>query len=377
MKSSKKKVLFVAHMDSHIANFHLPYLKWFQDQGYETHVASNSLESTREIKYCDFKHQIDFKRSPFSFKNIKLYKSFKKIVKEHDFELVHAHTPMGGLFTRLAFKREKTAVFYTAHGFHFLKGGPKSSWIMFYPIEKYLSKYTDELLTINREDYDLATKKFSKKVHMSLVNGVGVNLEDYQTTSKDSQKSLKQELNINENDFIMTYVGEHTKGKNQVYLINAMSDIVKVKPYVKLILVGYGKELDNHKKVIKELNLEENILVLGFRDDINNLLSITDLVVSSSLREGLAKAILEALVAGKPLLVSSVRGNKDLVEESVNGLTFDPKDLNDFINKFNYLEENREVLIKYSSESLRKSKDFDLNKVLTDVTTLYNKYLKE
>ena len=175
----KKKVLFVAHMDSHIANFHLPYLKWFQDHGYETHVASNSLEKTKEILYCDYKHQINFNRSPFSFSNLKVYKSFKKLIKQHDFELVHAHTPMGGLFARLGFRKTNVPVIYTAHGFHFVKGGSKLSWLIYYPIEKFLSRYTSEIITINEEDYEIASKKFSKRCKYSYVPGVGVDLSRY------------------------------------------------------------------------------------------------------------------------------------------------------------------------------------------------------
>lgn len=372
---AKKKILFVAHMDSHIANFHLPYLKWFQDNGYETHVASNDLEKTTELKYTDFKHQIPFERSPFTIKKIKVYREFKKLINEHNFEIIHAHTPMGGLITRLAYRKKNNPVFYTAHGFHFLKGGSIKSWLLFYPIEKYLSKLTKELITINEEDYLLAKKKFSKKANITLINGVGVNANDYKKTSLIEQNKLKEELSLKDSDIILTYIGEHTKGKNHQFLINAMKVLTINYPNLKLLLLGYGKELENNKKLINKLNLNNNIKILGFRNDINNVLSITNILTSSSNREGLAKALLEGLVSGKPMIVSDVRGNRELVQENYNGFKYQLNDQEEFITKLTIMLEDKKLLNEFSENSFEKSKDYLIETVLEEMTNLYKKYL--
>ena len=152
-----KKVLFVAHVDSHIRHFHIPYLKYFKEKGYEVHVVTSNDEN-ETFPYCDVKHVISIKRNPFKMDNIKAIKQLKKIINDEKFDLIHCHTPMGGVITRLAAKKVRkngTKVFYTAHGFHFYKGAPKINWMIYYPIEKYLSKYTDVLITINHEDYEL------------------------------------------------------------------------------------------------------------------------------------------------------------------------------------------------------------------------------
>ena len=156
-----KKVLFTATVDSHILHFHLPYLKLFKDNGYEVHVATNGDEV---IPYCDVKHQICIERSPFKVNNIKAIKQLRKIIDKEKFDIVHCHTPMGSVVARIASKNARknygTRVIYTCHGFHFYKGAPLFNWIIFYPIEWYLSKYTDTLITINHEDENLARKKF-------------------------------------------------------------------------------------------------------------------------------------------------------------------------------------------------------------------------
>lgn len=373
----KKKVLFVAHMDSHIANFHLPYLKWFQENGYETHVASNNLEKTKDILYCDYKHQINFNRSPFSLSNIKVYKEFKKLIKEHDFSLVHAHTPMGGIISRLAFRKSKTPIIYTAHGFHFLKGGSKLSWLLFYPVEKFLSRYTDLLITINEEDYRLAKSKFSKKCKIILVNGVGVDLTEYKKLSNDKLVSVRNSLGLKESDFVLVYVAELTTGKNQGFLINAVNKFKDKYPNLKLLLIGYGKEEETYKKMINDLLLNDFILQLGYRRDIIELTNIADLVVSSSLREGLPRALLEALSIGKPLLVSDVRGNRDVVNNGENGYLYPKNDFSKFEELFEKLYFDKDLRDRFKEASSELSKKFDLNVVLDQVSKEYVNFLKD
>lgn len=369
-----KKILFVAHMDSHIANFHLPYLKWFKEQSYETHVASNSKESTRDILYCDKKHQIDFSRSPFSLSNFKTYKAFKKLVKEEKFDLVHCHTPMGGLFTRLAFRKTKTPVFYTAHGFHFLKGGSKLSWLLYYPIEKWLSRYTNELLTINYEDFTIAKKKFSKKCNVSYVPGVGVDLASYYTLPKEEITRIRKEMGL-EDKFVLTYVAEQTKGKNQGFIIDFVSKAQIKYHDLRVLLIGYGEESENYAQLIKEKKLEKKIFQLGFRKDINELNNIADVVISTSLREGLPKALLEAIAIGKPILASDIRGNKELVLDGYNGFLYPKNDIEAFEYKLDKLYKDSALRERFSMNSKEHSLRYDISLVLDQVTGLYNKYL--
>lgn len=371
----KKKVLFVAHMDSHIANFHLPYLKWFKENGYETHVASNSQESTKEILYCDVKHQIDFVRNPFSLKNYKSYKSFKKLVKSNDFTLVHAHTPMGGVFARLAFRKSGIPVIYTAHGFHFLKGGPKISWLLYYPIEKLLSRFTKEIITINREDYNLAKSKFSKKCIINYVPGVGVNMNEYYSLDEQEKSIIRSKNNINSNDFVVLYVAELTKGKNQDFLLKIVRKLKTRYNNIKLLLVGYGRCKDEYEELIRKYGIEKEVSLLGYRKDIVELNNIADIVVSSSKREGLPRSLLEALSVGKPLLVSNIRGNNDTVVHGLNGFLYDSDDEEMFLKFFDLLYSNKELRDSFSKESKSLASQYDINIVLEEVVDIYKRYL--
>lgn len=369
-----EKILFVAHMDSHIANFHIPYLKWFKDQGYEVHVASNRMEQTKEILYCDFKHQIDFVRTPFSLKNRKPYQQMKELLKKHQYALIHVHTPMGALITRLAARKIKTPLLYTAHGFHFYKGAPLLNWLLFYPMERFLLRYTKELITISEEDYAFALKKFGKLTKVSHTWSVGVNLDEFHEVDEMKIEELRSSLGIKPDDFMVTYVGELTNGKNQQFLLDLYPEMIKIQPKTKLVFVGYGVNQEKYKKYVNDEKLEGLVHILGYRKDVNIINNASNLFVSSSLREGLPKSVLEAMAIGKVTLLSDIRGHHELVHHGFNGFLFDSKKKEEFLIHF-------KEAIKYADDPKMKREivktvdRYRIEHVLLDAEKIYQNYL--
>ena len=212
-----KKVLFTATVvKTHINVFHLPYLKWFKEQGYEVHVAAKNdfINEPCIIPNCDKHYDIQFARFPFSKTNIKAYKQLKKLIQENNYDIIHCHTPVAGVLTRLAARKNKnTTVIYTAHGFHFFKGAPLLNWLIYYPVERFCARYTDKLITINKEDYGRAKQfKLRKNGKVYYVPGVGINLEKIQNLKVDI-KQKKKELGISKNIPILLSVGELNKNK--------------------------------------------------------------------------------------------------------------------------------------------------------------------
>lgn len=314
-----KKVLFTATVDSHILHFHIPYLKWFKEQGYEVHVATNGNE---QIPYCDIKHKISFERSPFKINNLKAIKQLKKIINEEKFNIIHCHTPMGSVVTRIAAmkvrKKYNTKVIYTAHGFHFFKGAPIINWLIFYPVEKWLSKYTDCLITINEEDYNLAKRKFKTK-QIELVHGVGVDENKFNFEMSEEEKhNLRQELGLKDDDFVMIYPAELSKRKNQGMLLNLMKMLKdEDKNNIKLLLPGKDSMNGKYQQISKDLEIDKNVKFLGYRKDIPKLMKISDLAVSTAKQEGLPVNLIEAMMCGLPIVATDCRGNRDLIEDVI------------------------------------------------------------
>ena len=353
-----KKVLFVATVTVHINSFHIPYLKMFKEKGYEVHVASFGEE---KIEYCDKHFNIPFARFPLKPQNYRAYKELKKIIEDNNYETIHCHTPVGGVLTRLAARKERkngTRVIYTAHGFHFFKGAPLLNWLIYYPLEKWLSKYTDCLITINQEDYDMARRKFKAK-QIELVHGIGVDESKFDFEMTEGEKhELRESLGLKEDDFVLIQIGELNKNKNQIMAINAMRDLVKENSKIHLLLVGRGILENFYKQKINEYNLSNNVHLLGYRKDIPELLNISDVLLSLSYREGLPVNLIEGLMCGLPIICTDCRGNRDIVSGIANGYkVFNERDiiLNIINNKNIKKMKNREIIKRYELDTIKES----------------------
>lgn len=311
-----KKVLFVATVDSHIELFHLPYLKMFHDKGWEVHVAT---DTGKKIEYCDKKIKLPIKRSPFKLvSNYKAMRKLREVMKKEGYSIVHCHTPMGGVVARMAgrkLRRQGQRMIYTAHGFHFYKGAPVHYWLMFYPVEWYLAKYTDTLITINNEDYERAKRKFSRRCRdIQYVPGVGVDEKKFEKKLSTKEKHvLRESLGLEDDDKVLICVGRLDKNKNQGFLIRAMKALVAKDSAYQLLLVGPDELDGKYQKLVDKLGVMEHVKFLGFREDIPELLQISDIAVSASKREGLPVNLIEAAMVGLPIVALDCRGCRDVV----------------------------------------------------------------
>ena len=372
-----KKVLFVASVAGHIKNFHTPYLKLFKDKGYTTYVAANwTLKENEKIDFCDNFIQLPIERKPFSLKNIKAIFKLKKLLKVEKFDIIHCHTPMGSVVARLAAKEARkngTRVIYTAHGYHFYKGAPFINWLLYYPVEKWLAKYTDTQITITQEDFDLAKKKFKIK-DLNLVHGVGLDEEKFNILiSNEEKENLKQELKIDDKSVVCTYVAELNKNKNQQLLIKAIKRLKDDNNNVTLLLVGKGKYEQKLLKLIKKLNLEENVKLLGYRSDIVKILSITDIYLASSLREGLPVNVMEAMYMGLPIIAVDNRGHRELVQHNENGFIVEQNSAmeNNMSSYLKLLVNDKNLRYQFGKDSKEKVREYTLNNVINSMNKIY------
>lgn len=366
-----KKVLFTATVDSHVLLFHLPYLKYFSDLGYEVHVATNGDE---EIPYCNKKHKISFERSPYKINNLKAIKKLRKIIEEEKFDIIHTHTPMGSVVTRLAAKRirkkHNTKVIYTAHGFHFFKGASKLNWIIFYQVEKFLARYTDILITMNMEDYNIAKDKF--KTDVRYVHGVGLDEDKFNhMLTNDEKIKLRKSLGLKENDFVMIYPAELSKRKNQEWLINTLYDMLNKNKDIHVLLAGKDSMNKYHETLVKSKNLDNQIHFLGFRKDIPDLISISNIAISTSKQEGLPVNIMEAMYLGLPIVATNCRGNRDLVHNNVNGYLIDQGDSSSFVNSIYDIYNKKVDTSKFSKNSKDMINEYLLKNVMKEMINIY------
>ena len=368
------KILYVTTISNTLNAFLIPHIKMLVDQGHQVDVACN-IEAKLKPELLDLVtniFEIPFSRSPIKSQNIQAYKQLKSLVVKEKYDIVHTHTPVASMVVRLACRNQKnTKVFYTAHGFHFFKGASIKNWFLFYPIEKLLSKYTDTLITINQEDYDLAISKKFKANNVKLIPGVGVDIKEFkQINNKDKMKKRLQ-LGFDKEDFILIYVAELSYRKNQEMMIEVISLLKSEIPNIKLLLVGSGSKKDSIDKMIKQLKLENEVELLGFRKDIVDLMQISDVAVSTSRQEGLPVNIMEAMAVGLPLVVTNVRGNRDLVDNEYNGNIVEIGAVRDFANEIIELFNNIEKRVIFKKNSVEKVRKYSEENIINDIFNIY------
>lgn len=320
---STKKILFVATVvKTHIMQFHIPYLKMLKEMGWETAVAAkNDYENPDDcvIPYCDTFYPISFGRSPLAPSNREAYRSLKKIIDEGQFDVIHCHTPVAAVLTRLAARdarKRGCKVVYTAHGYHFFRGAPLLNWLVFFPAEWICSFLTDVLININQEDYAFSKKHMHAK-RLEYVRGVGVDLARFQDR-KENRAAVRQSLGLSEDDFVLLSVAEMTKNKNHPMMLRALSLLPDKK--IRLVCAGWGQELEQNKTLCQELGLTERVQFLGYRSDVPDLYGASDAFLFISFREGLSLSLMEAMSSSLPSIVSPIRGNTDLIEDRKEGL---------------------------------------------------------
>lgn len=336
--------------------------------GYETAVAArNDYEKPNDcnIPYCDKYFNIPVERFPLSLNNIRAYRQLKKIINEGHYDIIHCHTPVGGVLARLAARGSGAKVIYTAHGFHFYKGAPLLNWLVYFPIEWLCAWLTDVLITINQEDYALA-KKYMHAKKVIYVPGVGIDLEKFNHNIASEQKKAEKrsELGLSPNDKMLLSVGELNKNKNHQIVIKASAKINN--PAIKYFIAGEGTLKDCLLELIKDLGLENQVKLLGYRKDILELLSAADLFIFPSHREGLSVSLMEAIACMVPVTCSNIRGNKDLV---VGSALFNQNDVEDVRNKIlGMISNNCSAEVESNFANLQK---YSLENVVNEMRKVY------
>lgn len=380
------KVLILASIAPMIEGFNIPNIDLLQKEGYEVHVLANFIDENKEANERNnrFRNNLELKgvtvfdvpisRNPYKVMNFEAYKVIKQIIDREAYSFIHCHSPIGGVLSRLAAREARklnTKVVYTAHGFHFFKGAPMKNWLMYYSVEKWLSRYTDCLITINEEDYQAAQNNHFKAKKIEKINGVGINKSKFKPIDMDLKDQRRSLLGYEKEDFLLIYVGELSKRKNQHLTINMMAKVIQTIPEAKLLLVGDGELREQYTQQIKDLHLEKNVFLLGFRTDVDQLMSISDIVISTSKQEGLPVNILEAMGTGLPIIATDCRGNRDLVHHGKNGYLVGLNDEERLAGYVTTLYHSSSLREEFGLKSIEYLDIYSVQTVMNQMTQIY------
>lgn len=370
--AENRRVLMVATVPSMIGCFNMDNIRILLDMGYEVHVACNfkdkSVWSKQDVHTLVSKlkkesvkcHQISFGRNPFSLENIKSERQIKRLLSLYRFDIVHCHTPVASAITRIAAIKSRdagTAVIYTCHGFHFHKKAPIKNWVFYYPIERFLARFTDMIIAINKEDYSVI-KRFRTNA-VKYIPGVGVDTALIRNLECD-EKKIRDEIGVPHDAFVILTIGELSERKNQSVIIDAISRIKDNDIYY--VICGSGAKEEEYKKFAKEKGIAQHVIFMGQREHkwVMRLSHAVDLGAVPSLIEGLGLAGIEIMAAGKPLIGSNIHGIKDYLIDGETGISCNPKDVQQFKFAIEEFKHNKELYEKCKKNAPCIAARFDI-----------------
>lgn len=364
------KILYVSTISNTINAFMIPHIKMLFEQGHHVDIACNIQREIDKglVELGCRVHDISFSRSPLNKTNLKAYQNLKKLIVDQKYDLVHTHTPVASAITRLVCKNIKgTKVFYTAHGFHFHKGAPLKNWLIYYPLEKWLAKYTDTLITINKEDYERAKSKFKAK-RVEYIPGVGLDIDKFRNVVVD-KADKRQELGLPEDAFIVLSVGELNKRKNHEIIIRAIEKLKN--PDIHYVICGKGPLESYLNNLAVEIGIGKNVHLLGYRPDVPEIYKVSDVFVFPSYREGLPVSIMEAMAAGLPVVCSNIRGNSDLIEYGKGGYLVSPSDVDEFAKRIKELRTDSSLRSKFVTFNQKNIQKYSLFNAIGKLVSIY------
>lgn len=367
-----KKIL-ITSTDLMMIQFLVPHVRYLSEHGFEVEIAcsvvGNRIDDVRTALDGVVKaiHIVRLERSPASWKNLDGYRDMKRLLAENAYDIIWTNEPVMGVVTRLAarkLRKRGTKVVYMCHGFHFYKGASKANWLVFYPIERFMSRFCDMIVTINREDEARAKTFHCPRVEH--IDGIGVDLERLKCSCTREEK--RRELGIGDEDILVLSVGELQTRKNHEVMIRAIAKLND--PKIKYCICGRGELLEHLQNLSAQLGIADQVSFLGYRLDIPDIMNAADIFAHPSRREGLGLACLEAMSFGLPLVTSNIQGIPDYVENGVTGYLCDPMDVEQFAKHLDMLIKEQSLRKQIGLNNLEYVKKYQLNGIRVDFLKL-------
>lgn len=312
---------------------------------------------------------ININTNPLNPINCSALKQVCEIIKKYEIEAIQCSTPIGGLIGRLSGKKMKISpVIYAAHGFLFFKGAPLINRMVYKWEEDILAHYTDVLITITEEDYKAAQKlKLRSGRKPYIIHGAGVKVG---VTVDIDRNEKRRNIGVPEDAFVIVSAGELNKNKNTEIIVRALKDV----DGAHYVACGVGPEKEKLEKLAQKLGVSDRFHLMGYRTDMPEIMVCADAFTMMSFREGMPRAILEAMDLGLPCVGSDTRGIRDLIDAD-GGFICKPTDAAAFAEAFNILKANPVVCKKMGEHNRGKVNNYSSDVVRDELTSIYRDVL--
>ncbi len=311
-----QKLLFTASTYSHILNFHLPYLQYFEQQGWTLHLACGGEKAS--VPHVSEVIHLPLEKSMTSPKNFRAAAMLREKIKQESYSLIITHTALAAFFTRAALwgLRDRPPLINMVHGYLFDEQTPYIKQRLLLTAEEWTASQTDLLITMNQWDYHFAAQRQLGR-RVSVVPGVGVDFSRFD--HPPARPELRKDFGIPQDAFLLLYPAEFSARKSQPVLIRALAELPED---VFLVLAGDGRTRTECESLAETLGLQNRILFPGHQQDMASWYAVASAAVTSSRIEGMPFNVMEAMYTGLPVVASAVKGHTDLISHETTGLLY-------------------------------------------------------
>ncbi|WP_445440841.1 glycosyltransferase family 4 protein, partial [Citrobacter freundii] len=279
-----------------------------------------------------------------------------KIIKNYRFDIIHTHSSKTGVIGRLAGFISKTPlIIHTVHGYSFPAAKNKIQYIIYYIMERIGSMCGNKLICLHETDKEIAIQNLKVKPNDIYIIPNGVDVKKYTPPSIENKQLYRQSLNLSKDDIVIGMTGRLWLQKNPIFLLENMLPLLIENKNIKILFVGDGELKKELEKFINIYDLNKQVYLLGWRNDIYRILQSIDIFTLPSKWEGMPLAILEAQSSGLPCIVSNITGNNNLVSDNIDGFIFNLEpNGEEFRDKIKKLIYNKELRMKLGIKSREK-----------------------
>jgi glycosyltransferase involved in cell wall biosynthesis len=322
----------VATVDSTLRFLLLPQLHRLRGEGYEVVAVSAPGEWVPSLEATGIRH-VPWTRVTRSWNLVADVRAFAELIgilRRERFDVVHTHTPKPGIMGRLAARLTGIpCVMNTVHGLYATPDDPLAKRMAVLGVEGVAARLSDLELYQSEEDLSWARRRGVVPDGRGVLLGNGADLEHFDPSAATPERvaALRRELGLERAVIVVGTVGRLVEEKGYRELFAAADRVCEERPDVRFLVVG---EIDEHKAdAIRREEIEaagKHVTFSGWRQDVRDLLAAMDVFVLPSWREGLPRSAIEAAAMGKPMVLTDVRGRREVVRDGVEGILVPPRD---------------------------------------------------
>ena len=326
---------------------------------------AQQLKDVKVILLPGLKHEL----SPWS--DLRCLFTLRKLFIKEKIDLVHTHSSKAGILGRLAARLAKVKIIvHTVHGFSFNEFQPVLKKKLYIFLERLAAKYTDKLIAVTGMDIEKGLKAKIGKPEKYTVIYSGFDLNEFTTLQNNAE--TKKGLGIEDGYKVVGMVACFKPQKNPLDFVR-MAGLVKEKhSKTRFLLVGDGELRPEIEKLIAGKNLQKDIIMTGWREDVARFIHVLDVFVLTSLWEGLPRVLPQAMCAKKPLVASAVDGSKEAVIDGKNGYLAAPGDYFALAERVVQLLLDEKLCKKMGEAGFALSKAWDQDEMVKKIEAVYD-----